>query len=102
MLLARWLLTTNPVIASQPSIGHSSFQLKVASRSAHPVCEQVLSLLSNAVLVWNTVHIDRIVTQLRADGNIILDTDLARTLPLLRAHISPNGSYFQSSRKVPA
>ena len=24
-----------------------------------------LSLLSNAVLVWNTVHIDRIITQLR-------------------------------------
>jgi len=57
-----------------------------------------LSLLSNAVLVWNTVHIDRIVSQLRAAGNIILDEDLARVSPLLRKHITPNGSYFQSPR----
>jgi hypothetical protein len=28
-----------------------------------------LSLLSNAVLVWNTVHIARIVDQLRAAGH---------------------------------
>jgi hypothetical protein len=57
-----------------------------------------LSLLSNAVLIWNTVHIDRIVAQLRAAGNIILDEDLARVSPLLRKHITPNGSYFQSPR----
>ncbi len=59
-----------------------------------------LSLLSNAVLVWNTVHIDRIVAQLRAAGNIILDEDLARVSPLLRKHITPNGSYFQSPRRM--
>jgi TnpA family transposase len=53
-----------------------------------------LSLLSNAVLVWNTVHIDRIVAKLRADGNL---EDLARVSPLMRKHITPNGSYFQSA-----
>jgi TnpA family transposase len=58
-----------------------------------------LSLLSNAVLVWNTVHIERIVAQLRAAGNIILDEDLARVSPLLRKHITPNGTYFQSPRR---
>jgi hypothetical protein len=57
-----------------------------------------LSLLSNAVLVWNTVHIDRIVARMRADGNLILDEDLARVSPLMRNHITPNGSYFQSLR----
>jgi hypothetical protein len=51
-----------------------------------------LSLLSNAVLVWNTVHIERIVAQLRAAGNIVLDEDLARVSPLLRRHITPSGS----------
>lgn len=62
-----------------------------------------LSLLSNAVLVWNTVHIEHIVAQLRAAGNIVLDEDLARVSPLLRKHITPNGSYFQSPRsRVPA
>src|SRR3954468_15250203 len=57
-----------------------------------------LSLLSNAVLIWNTVQIDRIVAQLRAAGHTVLDDDLARVSPLLHAHITPNGSYFQSPR----
>jgi TnpA family transposase len=57
-----------------------------------------LSLLSNAVLIWNTVQIDRIVGQLRTAGHVVLDEDLARVSPLLHAHITPNGSYFQSPR----
>lgn len=58
-----------------------------------------LSLLSNAVLVWNTVHIARIVDQLRADGHEVKDEDLARVSPLAHAHVIPNGSYFQSPRR---
>ncbi len=58
-----------------------------------------LSLLSNAVLVWNTVHIARIVDQLRAAGHLVEDEDLARVSPLIHAHVIPNGSYFQSPRR---
>ena len=58
-----------------------------------------LSLLSNAVLVWNTVHITRIVGQLRAAGHEVKDEDLARVSPLAHAHVIPNGSYFQSPRR---
>jgi TnpA family transposase len=58
-----------------------------------------LSLLSNAVLVWNTVHITRIVDQLRAAGHVVEDEDLARVSPLIHAHVIPNGSYFQSPRR---
>ena len=58
-----------------------------------------LSLLSNAVLVWNTVHIARIVGQLRAAGHEVRDEDLARVSPLAHAHVIPNGSYFQSPRR---
>jgi TnpA family transposase len=58
-----------------------------------------LSLLSNAVLVWNTVHIARIVDQLRAAGHEVRDEDLARVSPLMHAHVIPNGSYFQSPRR---
>jgi hypothetical protein len=57
-----------------------------------------LSLLSNAGLIWNTVQIDRNVGQLRAAGHVVLGEDLARVSPLLHAHITPNGSYFQSPR----
>jgi Tn3 transposase DDE domain len=52
-----------------------------------------LSLLSNAVLVWNTVRIAEIVDRLRASGEEILDPDLARVSPLCRAHIIPTGTY---------
>jgi TnpA family transposase len=58
-----------------------------------------LSLLSNAVLVWNTVHIARITGQLRAAGHEVRDEDLARVSPLMHAHVIPNGSYFQSPRR---
>ena len=58
-----------------------------------------LSLLSNAVLVWNTVHIAAIVDRLRAAGHQIKDADLARVSPLIHAHINANGSYFQSPRQ---
>ena len=58
-----------------------------------------LSLLSNAVLVWNTVHIARIIAQLRAAGHEVRDEDLARVSPLMHAHVIPNGSYFQSPRQ---
>jgi TnpA family transposase len=58
-----------------------------------------LSLLSNAVLVWNTVHIAGIVDQLRAAGHEIQDADLARVSPLTHAHINASGSYFQSPRQ---
>ena len=52
-----------------------------------------LSLLSNAVLVWNTVQIAQIVDQLRAAGHQVRDEDLARVSPLAHAHVIPNGSY---------
>lgn len=52
-----------------------------------------LSLLSNAVLVWNTVRIAEIVEHLRTAGEEILDSDLARVSPLVRTHIIPTGTY---------
>ncbi len=52
-----------------------------------------LSLLSNGVLVWNTMAIVKIVTQLRAAGENILDEDLARISPLMYQHVIPNGTY---------
>lgn len=58
-----------------------------------------LSLISNAVLIWNTVHMSRITEQLRAAGDNITDEDLARVSPLAHAHTIPNGSYFQSPRR---
>jgi hypothetical protein len=58
-----------------------------------------LSLLSNAVLVWNTLAITKIVTQLRADGEPVADEDLAPISPLMHQHVIPNGTYHFASRK---
>jgi hypothetical protein len=53
-----------------------------------------LSLLSNAVVVWNTVQMTRIIDQFRAGGDVITDDELARISPLAFAHVIPNGTYF--------
>ena len=60
-----------------------------------------LSLLSNAVLVWNTLRITEIVNQLRAAGHTITDQDLARVSPLMHAHVIPNGTYRFSDEEEP-
>jgi TnpA family transposase len=53
-----------------------------------------LSLLSNAVLVWNTMHMARIIEQLRASGETITPEELGRISPLAFSHVIPNGTYF--------
>jgi TnpA family transposase len=53
-----------------------------------------LSLLCNAVLVWNTVHMSRIIEQLRATGVAVSNKDVALISPLAYAHVIPNGTYF--------
>jgi hypothetical protein len=53
-----------------------------------------LSLLSNAVVVWNTVQMTRIIDQLRAGGEHITAEELARISPFAFAHVIPNGTYF--------
>ena len=58
-----------------------------------------LSLLSNAVLVWNTMAITKIITQLRADGETVADEDLARISPLMYQHVIPNGTYHFARSK---
>src|SRR5262244_2926088 len=59
-----------------------------------------LSLLSNAVVVWNTMQMSRIIAQLRANGETIADEDLARVSPLACSHVIPNGTYFSPSTVV--
>ncbi len=52
-----------------------------------------LSLLSNAVLIWNTVEMAKIVERLRASGEEVLSTDLAKVSPTAFHHVIPNGTY---------
>lgn len=52
-----------------------------------------LSLLSNTVVIWNTVHMQNLVDRLRGAGETVKREDLARSWPLLHAHFIPNGMY---------
>src|SRR5215211_9558957 len=52
-----------------------------------------LSVLHNAVIAWNTLHIGPIVEQLRREGHTLDETTLSLTTPLVRKHINPFGKY---------
>ncbi len=52
-----------------------------------------LSVISNAVLIWNTVRIGAIVGELEAAGHQVAREDLARISPLHDAHVIATGSY---------
>jgi hypothetical protein len=52
-----------------------------------------LSLLSNTVLVWNTVRMTEILARLRSAGETIDPEDVARVSPLAHAPVIPSGTY---------
>ena len=52
-----------------------------------------LNLLTNAVVVWNTVYMQAAIAQLRQEGFPIRDDDLAHLSPARYEHINPYGKY---------
>lgn len=53
-----------------------------------------LSLVSNAILYWNTVKIQAIVTDMRQRGEDISNEALSHISLLPYKHVLPNGTYF--------
>jgi len=52
-----------------------------------------LGLMINCITLWNTVYLDAIFEQLRAEGVAVLDADVARLSPYMYAHINVHGHY---------
>jgi|TARA_R110000787_G_C13439438_1_gene446285 TnpA family transposase len=52
-----------------------------------------LGLVVNLVVLWNTIYIDAALNQLRTEGHVILDEDVARLSPLGSQHINMLGRY---------
>ena len=52
-----------------------------------------LSLISNAVLVWNTWHMGKILEKAECDVNAFLPEELAHVHPLMFRHLTVNGTY---------
>lgn len=53
-----------------------------------------LSLVSNAILYWNTIKINDIVQTLRQQGEVVDDETLSHVSLLPFSHVIPNGTYF--------
>jgi TnpA family transposase len=52
-----------------------------------------LNLVTNAVIVWNTVYMAAVVEQLKQEGYPVQDSDLAHVWPTRYAHINVYGKY---------
>ena len=52
-----------------------------------------LNLVTNLVVLWNTVHLQQVVQTLRAEGVEVRDEDLARLSPARYAHTNRLGTY---------
>ena len=53
-----------------------------------------LSLVSNAILYWNTLQITDIVDKLRVQGEAVDPATLSHISLLPFKHVVPNGTYF--------
>lgn len=52
-----------------------------------------MTLVTNAVIVWNTRYIQAMVEQLKAEGYEVLDSDLVHISPCRFDHINKYGKY---------
>jgi Tn3 transposase DDE domain len=52
-----------------------------------------LSVVVNAIIVWNTVYTQRVLDQLRADGQLITTSEIEQISPLPYQHINAYGHH---------
>ena len=52
-----------------------------------------LNLVTNAVVLWNTVYLSAVLDQLRSEGHPVDEADVAHLSPARYAHINPYGKY---------
>jgi TnpA family transposase len=52
-----------------------------------------LNLVTNAVVLWNTVYMSAVLEQLKAEGYPVDDADVAHLWPARYGHINPYGKY---------
>jgi TnpA family transposase len=52
-----------------------------------------LNLVTNAVVVWNTVYMQAVLDQLQTEGYPVAEEDLAHLSPARFEHVNPYGKY---------
>ena len=50
-------------------------------------------MVLNMIVLWNTIYMEAALNQLRTDGYLVKDEDVARLSPLLHEHINMLGRY---------
>jgi hypothetical protein len=60
-----------------------------------------LSVVQNAIVLWNAVALDQAVSKARADGHDISDEDLKHVLPTMLEHINFVGRFLVDLRRRP-
>ena len=53
-----------------------------------------LNLITNAVIVWNTVYMNAAIEQLKAEGYPIDEADIKHLSPARHEHVNPYGRYI--------
>lgn len=78
----------------QRAIHQGKIPLELA-RQPHSLVavSSALTLLTNAVMAWNTIYMDAVLRQLRDEGFPVRDEDVARLDPLGFDHINMLGRY---------
>ncbi len=62
-----------------------------------------LNVLTNVVVVWNTVYMQAVLERLRTQGNSGDEADFAHLSPVCYGHINPYGKFrFEISVKLAA
>lgn len=61
-----------------------------------------LGLVTNAVVLWNTIYMQAALNHLRNEGETINEEDEVRLSPLRHAHINMLGHYTFTGNKRPA
>jgi TnpA family transposase len=59
-----------------------------------------LNLVTNAVIIWNTVYMAAVVEQLKQEGYPVHDSDLAHVWPTRYAHVNVYGKYHFNIEEV--
>jgi TnpA family transposase len=89
-------LNKTEAIHSLRSYVFFAHQGKVKGKPDEQLRNQVgcLNLVSNIIIVWNTIYIDKAVEQLRKEGYTVNDEDLMHIWPTRHGHINVYGRYF--------
>jgi hypothetical protein len=75
---------------------HRQGEIRDRTFENHSFRASGLSLITAAIVHWNTVYLDRAVHQLRAQGATVPDDLLAHVAPLGWEHIGLTGDYVWS------